>query len=513
MVDVSTLVAAIRRKGVRLWTEGNNLRYQAPKGTLSPDELVRLRAFKQAIIELLTASQDNGSAAIASSRRASKDAVPLAFSQLLHWQVNQLDTRPSSRSVACMARLRGSLHLQSLRGSLHLVIERHEALRTQITVVDGNPAQKILGECVTPEINITDLTHLSDFAREAELMRLITFHVTEPVCVTVGPLFETRLFRTGPTEHVLLLAMEHTISDAFSRDILMREILTAYIETVQGRSVVLPQVQMHIADYAIWQRSTLPEWLLKCCGPLKERLEGSRRVRFPADTGLDYTPYRQWESAPLRIESELKDTLREWCRARGTTLAMTMFSAYCAVVLRWCGTQDLVIRYQINGRENPALENTLGYFAALIYVRVAYCPSDTFLDFLRRVTSEYCKAHEQPDPYYLSTQPARPDFTRSAGFNWVPRDSTNSHNEASLFGDEITVVPLHVRIPASEDIELDEEPLILLTETDDEVTGDVHFPRSRFSHELMERFARNFLHFVTEIVCRPDFRVAEISML
>ena len=43
MNDVRTLLIELRRVGVHLWVEGDQIRYRAPKGVLSADRLAELK--------------------------------------------------------------------------------------------------------------------------------------------------------------------------------------------------------------------------------------------------------------------------------------------------------------------------------------------------------------------------------------------------------------------------------------------------------------------------------------
>jgi len=69
--------------------------------------------------------------------------VPLTLSQLLHWHHIKSGGRLAQRTTALVMRWQGDLNLALLTESLTHVVLRHEALRTNITLVNGAPSQTI----------------------------------------------------------------------------------------------------------------------------------------------------------------------------------------------------------------------------------------------------------------------------------------------------------------------------------------------------------------------------------
>lgn len=62
-------------------------------------------------------------------------------------------------------------------------------------------------------------------------------------------------------------------------------------------------------------------------------------------------------------------------------------------------------------------------------------------------------------------------------------------------------------------LELDADPVIVLSEADDEIIGDLHFPLTRFSMATMEEFGRNFLVFIRALLRHPDGRVKDVLLV
>ena len=64
----------------------------------------------------------------------------------------------------------------------------------------------------------------------------------------------TRLLRTDEKEHVLFINVHHIISDNWSHEILIREMLAAYQAFVERGEPDLSELRIQYADYAHWRR-------------------------------------------------------------------------------------------------------------------------------------------------------------------------------------------------------------------------------------------------------------------
>lgn len=512
MDKVADVLASVRKKGVKLWAEDGQLHYKAPKGALLQEEVERLRLLRNQVVALLERINVEDSAEPKLEPRSPLNRAPLAFSQLAHWHLYGLSERRAMRQVASATRVRGRLSLDALRKSIADVVHRHEALRTRIIVLDGVPIQDISesGDC---EIIVDDVTTLSESFREVEVKRLIEQLILEPIDVAAGPLFGVRLVKLRDDEYVLIMAMEHMIADGLSLNVLARDLLVAYMQALKRCAFPLPKIPVQFADYAVWQRNTQRSWLAKHGAYWNKRLIGYQRLRFPEDQSLQVATLLGRGTIPLQIGKDLKAQLREWSRLRQTTLVMTVFTAYVALVLRWCNASESVIPYQFDGRVNPTVENTIGYFASVLYLRIELREDDSFIDLVHRVTVEYCQAYEHADFSYMAAQVPRPEFTRNTVFNWVPQGSNLDLSALDGSADAITCSQIRFTRPMLKTLELDVEPMILLFDTDDEVVGGIYFSLNRFSLSRMERFGRNFLMFIEALLRQPERRVRDILLV
>lgn len=497
--------------GVRLWTIDGELNYRAPKGALNQYDLETLRVCKDEIVAFLAGGGARGGGSGQARQSGGRiDLAPLAFSQLAHWHSCELGQRRGYCVVGLVTRWRGQLDLLALQRALNEMIKRHDALRTRIVVCDGVPMQEIR-DSAEHGLSVDDLTGLADSLREAELVRLIDKYMLDPVDVSVFPLYRFRLIRIREDDHILTSAMEHIIADGFSLNLLQGELLAVYRDSVQGRPLSLPPVLMQSSDYAVCQRSALNSWIEQHSSYWNERVYACGRVRFPADAHEPAGGCGDFGCVPFHIRADLAAELREWSRRRGTTVVMSFFVAYTALVMRWCNVSDAVILFQIYGRTDTT-DRTVGYLASPLYLRIALLESDNFFDLLRRLTEEYCNAHEHADFSYMAAQLLPPDFVHNSRFNWLQQGSVDVRlgSDPLQQAVEVSRIPFEPRVMSG--LNIDTEPMMGFAETDEEIVGYVQFPLGRFSATMMERLAHNFLLLLEALLRCPEDKVRDIVL-
>ncbi len=508
---VVKIIGDLQLRGVQLWSEHGQLRYRAPKGSLSGDDLKALRESKDQIIALLGSSVRGTSEEQRSSALSLRTyRAPLSFSQLWHWNLFQLGKRRSARHVVSAMRVQGALSIEFLRNSAFEVVRRHDALRTRIICVDGTPIQEVQTS-VEFEIAVDNLMTLMDGAREHEVRRLIEHDILRPIELAVDPLFAFRLLKLRDDEHVLIVTLDHLISDGFSMNILLRDLFGAYAQVSRGLHISLPEIPIQFAEYAGWQRSEIKTWREQHGTYWEKRLAGYRAVRAPVGGGIENGPTVGWAHVPVRIGKELKAELRDWCRDRGTTLPMAVFTAYVALILRWCNASDVVIQFQVNSRLSPKVQDTIGYFTSILYLRIEARMDERVVDLLDRVTDEYCRAHEHADSNYLAAQMPRPEFGRSNWFNWIPLEPRVP--DSDVCDSALRLEPLHFGNPAVRTFDWDNDPEFVLFDNDEDVVGTVYFPLSRFAIDSMERLVHNFLIYTEASTRFPEQRIKDMPPL
>jgi amino acid adenylation domain-containing protein len=197
---------------------------------------------KRALLESRLKRPDPAGAAAAST--GSQD---VSFAQERIWTLARNDPESGHFVVTARFRLPEAVGLQTLRQALTVVMERHEALRTDIASQGDKPVQ-IVRE--TPPDPLDAVAPDRD-ARQAVAAAVLGVRSLTP------PLFRA-LAVAAPDGGLELVLVTHAIvCDGPSLATLRRELLAVCDALGQGRPPGLPPVRMQPVDYARKQRQRL----------------------------------------------------------------------------------------------------------------------------------------------------------------------------------------------------------------------------------------------------------------
>lgn len=267
-MNIIEFLTDLQKRGIKVSTDGFQLRCEAKPDYLTPQLKRELKARKEEIIDFLAGGNEQNPKAIAPASR--DHDLPLSYSQQSLWLIDQLNGQSPLYNMRAAFQFIGDLDISILERALIEIVLRHEILRTTFVSVNGNPVQKInlLSDLALP---IVDLSGLPSGQVELEVDRLISEEAQIPFDLAQGPLIRLTLLVLGNTiyegerEHILLFTLHHIVSDGWSEDIFIREFMTLYGAFLHGSSSPLGKLPIQYADYAVWQR----EWLQ---GVVLERL-------------------------------------------------------------------------------------------------------------------------------------------------------------------------------------------------------------------------------------------------
>src|SRR5437588_139492 len=170
-------------------------------------------------------------------RREEGGPAPLSFAQRRLWFFDQFEPGNPAYNLVSTVSLRGKLDAVALERAFSEVTRRHEALRTTFDFRDGEPVQ-LVAPPQPLHSHVVDITHLPEAERDAVVRNLIHEQTQASFDLRRGPLLRITLVRLSDEEHVLLLAMHHIVSDAWSMGVLVGEVVALYEAYTGGRDAL-----------------------------------------------------------------------------------------------------------------------------------------------------------------------------------------------------------------------------------------------------------------------------------
>src|SRR5438093_1265665 len=192
-------------------------------------------------------------------RRPAGMAAPLSAGQHQIWLHSQMAPGLPLYNEPLTVHRIGPLDVAALEWSLCEILRRHEAWRTTVAVVGGEPVQ-VVQAVPRVALPVVDLRSLPEIEREPEALRLATEDARRPIDLVRGPLARFRLIRLRDEEHRLYITLHQMIFDGVSMySVFLPELTALYEARVGGRPSPLREPSVQYGDFALWQVRRLRE--------------------------------------------------------------------------------------------------------------------------------------------------------------------------------------------------------------------------------------------------------------
>ncbi len=433
--------------------------------------------------------------------------LKLSFAQQRLWFLHQVEPDVAAYNMPLSLRLQGSLEVAALVTAIITLAARQESLRTVFVQRDGRPRQVILA--TTPSLPVVDLTGLATTAQQYQTDRLITSEAARPFDLGRCT-FRALLVRHSSERHQLLLNLHHIITDAWSQEILLRELAACYRAAVRRKPAAFAPLPIQYADFAIWQRrwlrgETLETQLAYWRRQLADLAPLELATDRPRPTAQTYRGAVQEVALPAAATANL----RRLSLASGTSLFMTLLAAFVTLLHRLSGQRDVVLGSPIAGRNHQQLEGLIGFFVNMLVLRSQPRGEDSFRRLLEHVRELALGAYAHQDlPFEKLVEAWEPErdasrhplFQVAFALHNPPRRRLDLPN---LVGDRETLGQSVVRF----DLEA------YLWTMDDSIGGAIYYNVDLFDATTLRRLAGHFERLLTEVGADPDRRLEELDLL
>jgi amino acid adenylation domain-containing protein len=505
------LLSRLRGLDITLWADGDNVRYSAPRGALTPALRTEMAEHRADILAFLRGLRcATGATLPPIVPRAQSAELPLSLAQERLWFLDQFEPENTAYNTPGALRLTGRLNLTALERSLGAILQRHEVLRSSFTAVDGQPHQTI-----TPSPPVTlpvvDLQTLSGAKLEAEVQRQATEESQRRFDLMKAPLMRAKLLRLAETEHVLLLTMHHIVADGWSHGVFWRELAVLYNAFTSGHPTPWPDLPIQYADFAAWQRQWLQGDLLDAqVSYWREQLAGAPTVLdLPTDRPRPAVQTHQGARQSQVLPTHLVRALEALGRQEGSTLFMTLVAAFTTLLRRYTSQEDILVGSPIANRNSVELEGLIGCFVNILVLRTDLSGDPCFRTLLRRVREAtlgaYAHQHLPFEKLVEALQPER-DLNRHPLFQVMFALQNAPMPVLELRG-------LTARHLAIEKGTAKFDLAVYLTESPEGLVGVWEYKTDLFDPATIDRVLGHFRTVLEGIVAHPDEPVSALPIL
>ncbi|MBW4543130.1 MAG: amino acid adenylation domain-containing protein [Symplocastrum torsivum CPER-KK1] len=473
---------------------------------------LKLSAKRRALLEVLLQEKGVDSSPIERiSRRNSSDPVPLSFAQARLWFLDELMSGSPLFNISTALRLKGSLNVAAFEQSLNEIIKRHEALRTNVVKVDGQPFQAI-APTSTLTLPLVNLQEFSDVAREAEVLRLAREEAKRPFNLECDRLLRATLLRLNETEYIVLFTIHHLVSDDWSIGILIRELTALYEAFNHNHPSPLPELPIQYADFALWQQQWLQgDVLQNQLSYWKQQLGGHLPIlQLPTDHPRPAVATFRGASQSFSLTAELTEALKVLSQKEDATLFMILLAAFKTLLYRYTGSEDVVVGSPIANRNRAEIEGLIGCFVNTLVLRTELSGNPTFRALLRRVREVTLGAYAHQDlPFEKLVEELQPErnlsYTPLFQVMFVMQDNVSM---SALELSDLTWSPL-----TSNKDTTDFDLTLYVTEVRGELVGTLEYSTDLFDAATIARMAEHLQTLLSGIVANPEQRLFELPLL
>jgi tyrocidine synthetase III len=441
---------------------------------------------------------------------------PLSSSQRRLWILSQFKGGNIAYNVPGVFVFEGTLHMTALSNSFNTLIARHEILRT-VFKEDGNgKIRQFIGKLEDTGFTIAYKDVRNEAQQEEKVKYLVQEAISETFDLSAGPLVSASLFQVADNRWVFAFNMHHIISDGWSKEVLVKELLLFYKAYSHGTSISLPPLRIQYKDYAVWQQEQLSGeasnihkayWL--------KQFEGELPVlELPADKMRPAVKTYNGDVVRKRINSKLSKGLYTLTQQQGSTLFMGLLATVNALLYRYTNQEDIIIGSQIAGREHADLEDQIGNYLNTLALRTRFKGDNSYRELLEivRGVSLDAYAHQlYPFDELVEALPLRYDMSRNPLFDVsVVLQNAQMNNQPELpdLGD--------IKINAYGGVENTISKFDLafdFMEVGEEIQISIVYNNDIYLQSTAERFIDHLNQLLEVIIACPDKPINELEFL
>ncbi|MBH9419457.1 non-ribosomal peptide synthetase, partial [Pseudomonas aeruginosa] len=471
-------------------------------GSLSPQE-------RKALAVLLKQQGVNLFEIAPVFKRQDGEPLRLSYAQERQWFLWQLEPESAAYHIPSVLRLRGRLDLDALQRSFDSLVARHETLRTRFRL-DGDEARQEIAASMALPLDIGAWGPREEGARA----RQVETTIARPCDLERGPLLRVSLLRLAEDDHVLVLVQHHIVSDGWSMQVMVEELVQLYAAYSRGLEVALPALPIQYADYALWQRS----WME---AGEKERqlaywtglLGGEQPVlELPFDRPRPVRQSHRGAQFILELDIDLSQALRRVAQQEGVTAFALLLASFQALLYRYSGQADIRVGVPIANRNRVETERLIGFFVNTQVLKADLDGRMGFDELLAQARQRALEAQAHQDlPFEQLVEALQPE--RSLSHNPLFQVLFNYQSEARGNGQAFRFDELQMESVQFDSRTAQFDLTLDLTDEEQRFCAVFDYATDLFDASTVERLAGHWRNLLRGIVANPRQRLGELPLL
>ncbi len=425
---------------------------------------------------------------------------PTSAAQKRMFALNRFDESGVAYNMISATIIEGEVDIERFKKAYQTVIDKQASLRTSFGMINGEPIQRIAPIGTVRGIvkhrveNITSDGEINDIAKKFLM----------PFNLEIAPLVRTELVEIAPNRHVLLFDMHHIIGDGTSIEIMIGELVQAYVGETSN-------LNLQYKDFAVWQHDFFKSaeiekqkqyWIDRFSDELP-------KITLPTDFKRPNIFNFKGETIFFDINEGLTNRIKKVSEENGATLFMTLLSAFNILLSKYSNQKDIIIGVSTSGRNHSDLHQMIGMFINALAMRNLPEGNKTFKGFLQEVKQNTLEAFANQD-YQFDDLVDQLDIPRDRSRN--PLFDVNfvlqNMDEAELDIENLKFKSFELDNPTSKfDLSLE------CREENNAIRAGFEYYTAIFKKETVEQLCEHFVKILEIITEQPNVQIKDIDIV
>jgi len=390
------------------------------------------------------------------------------------------------------------------------IVDRHEALRTTLVVVNGEPRQRV--HSVEESGFHVAYFDLRNHPQQAEQVRYYKDQ-EESFCfdLSKGPLMRVMLLHLQDNSYRALINMHHIISDGWSAGLMEKEFNLLYDAYNTGSANPLPPLTLQYKDFSCWQKDMLTggQWDVHR-NFWNDQLAGLPVLELATDHPRSQQRSYEGAGTTFLLPAELTEKIAHLSETENASQYMVLLACVKLLLFKYTGQEDIVTGTVIAGRDRAELDDQLGFYVNALTLRTRFDATEGFLKLLQKVKKVTLDAYShQQYPFDILVDEL--EYTRSQGrsplFDVIV-DMQNfgeavSVNGVPAFGDNIAFEPTLVKFDLN----------FTFIQTDKGIMLNVNYSTGLFEQQRIKNMLGHFVQLLQVVLSDGQTALAKLDYL
>lgn len=427
-------------------------------------------------------------------KKPENEASILSHGQERLWLLEQLYSGQNLYSYAHRYKIAGKVNVDFLIESFQRLVEKHEVLRTTYHETNGTVVQKV------HDFFSLSITHIdsNDHSTQVDRIEKAPFDLENDLPIRIG------IHQISTEETEVILVLHHIAGDAWSMNIINKELSTSYEQLVNETAEKRIKSDLQYKDYSFWQRNqkVKEEDLVYWKEHLKDETD---ELKLPLNSSSNNSFKGKW--LRKEISSQLVSQIKETVKESNVTLYSYWLATFKLFLSKYSNQATVTVGSPFSNRDKKELEGMIGFFNETLVLRSDFTDDPSFSSIVSAAGETVLNGISHKNvPFELLVNELKPD--RVAGENPL-------FKAMFLYNGEST----KLSIPNTK---IDEETVDLgvskfdLTLFVNEKQGGIELVfeyTSNFDDAMIQSMMDHYEILLKNIVSNPTSKISQLSIL